>query len=86
MGDGKKGDEQTQAEIDIVGRRLAGWFREVNAVAPEITIKRPLAIQNEVGNRTMKERHQQPEYQIGEIGNHTSSLAICLHLPIRRRT
>ena len=86
MGDGKKGDEQTQAEIDIVGGCLAGRFGKVYAVTPEITVKRPLAIQNEVGNRTMKQGHHQPEYQISEIGNHASSLAICLRLPIRRRT
>lgn len=58
----------------------------MHSVAPKETIQHSLAIQDEVGDGTMKQGDQQPEYQIGEIRNHTSSLAICQYLPIRRGT
>jgi len=58
----------------------------MHAVTPEKTVQRLLAIQNEIGDGAMKESHEQPEYQIGEIGNHPSRIAICERLPIRRRT
>ena len=58
----------------------------MHAVTSEITVERSLPIHNEVSDGTVEQGYDESQYQIGEVRNHSSSLAICLRLPIRRRT
>jgi len=86
--DREKRDEQSQAEVDIVQCPLAGRLREMDSVAAEEAIKGLLAMQNEIGDGTMEESHDQSEHQAREVGyqGHAWSLATCLLVSIGGRT
>jgi len=42
--------------------RLGGRLGEVHAMAAEEAVESVLAIQNEIGDRTMEQSHEQPEH------------------------
>ena len=79
-------DKQTQTKVNIVGGRLTGRLWEVHAMTAKEGVEGVLAIKNEVGDRTVEQSHEQSKHQVGEIGNHSLSLAMPARLPIRRRT
>ena len=58
----------------------------MHATLPEKAVKSVFAIQNVVGDRTMKQSYHQSQYQAREVGHHVWSLASTAPASIGRKT
>lgn|SRR6185312_2858133 len=76
--DRKQGDEESEAEVDVVQRSLAGRVRKVNSMAMEEAEQSLFALHDEIGDRPMKSGHNQAEHQSRKISRHSHNLSVAI--------
>ena len=77
-------DEESEAEVNVVHRCLAGRLWEMHTVPAKEPVKRVLALHNEVCDGTMEKSYDKPEHEPREIHYHAWSLAIVSVVSIGR--
>src|SRR6185437_12822871 len=74
--DRKQGDEESEAEVDVVQCGLARRVREVNSMAMEEAEQSLLAVHDEVRDGSMKCGHHEAEHQSREVPRHSHNLSV----------